>query len=235
MQKTAYSAYFADSSGLDAGAAVQVSGFQVGTVTSVDSDGARVLVKFNVDKDVRLGDRTEAAIKAKSLLGAKVLEITPRGDGQLSGPIPIERTTPAYQLPDALGDLAQPINGLNTDQLNESLTTLAQTFQDTPPELKTAVEGVARFSAGPQRPRRRNCATCSPTPTKSTTVLAQRSDQVVEPDRQHQRAAGAAADTKLRRWIRSRATSRRLSQQLSGFIADNRASYDPRWTSSTAC
>ena len=36
-----------------------------------------MLVTFTVDEDVRLGDRTEAAIKTKSLLGAKVLEVTP--------------------------------------------------------------------------------------------------------------------------------------------------------------
>ena len=86
--KHEYSAYFAESSGLDSGARVQVSGFQVGAVTTVELDGARVLVKFDVSKDIRLGDRTEAAIKAKSLLGVKVLEITPRGDGELRGPIP---------------------------------------------------------------------------------------------------------------------------------------------------
>ena len=53
-QKHEYTAYFAESSGLAAGAHVQVSGFQVGAVTSVDLDGARVLITFNVDRDVRL-------------------------------------------------------------------------------------------------------------------------------------------------------------------------------------
>jgi phospholipid/cholesterol/gamma-HCH transport system substrate-binding protein len=105
-----------------------------------------VLIKFDVDEDVTLGDRTEAAIKTKSLLGSKVLDVTPRGEGQLSQPIPLERTRPAYQLPDALGDLAATINGRDTDQLNNSLATLAQTFQDTPPDLQVAVAAVARFS-----------------------------------------------------------------------------------------
>ena len=88
-----YSAYFAEASGLTTGAAVQVSGFRVGSGLVVELDGPRVLVTFNVDKDIPLGDRTEAAIKTKSLLGAKVLEITPRGDGELAAPIPLERTT----------------------------------------------------------------------------------------------------------------------------------------------
>src|SRR5215218_11441776 len=52
-----YSAYFAEAGGLTDDAAVQVSGFQVGKVESIDLDGPRVLIKFTVDKDIRLGDR----------------------------------------------------------------------------------------------------------------------------------------------------------------------------------
>ncbi len=138
-----------------------------------------MLVKFDVSKDVHLGDRTEAAIKAKSLLGVKVLEITPRGDGELRGPIPVDRTTPAYQLPDALGDLAETIHGLNTDQVNQSLSTLAETFQDTPPDFKVAVEGVARFSQilNDRDAELRNLLANT---NKVTGVLAQRSDQIVD-------------------------------------------------------
>ena len=66
-----YSAYFAEAGGLLPGTAVQVSGFKAGKVDTIALDGARVLVKFEVDKHIRLGDRTEASIKTKSLLGAK--------------------------------------------------------------------------------------------------------------------------------------------------------------------
>ena len=179
------------------GQAVQVSGFQVGEVKSIELDGPRVLVTFTVAKDIRLGDRTEAAIKTKSLLGTKILEVTPRGDGQQEGTIPVERTTSPYQLPDALGDLATTISGLNTDQLSDSLRVLAETFSDTPPELKVAVEGVARFSQtlDERDAQLRNLLTNA---NKATTVLAERSDQVVEPDRQHQRAAGRAGKPKRR-------------------------------------
>ena len=57
----------------------------MGEVASIELDGPRVLIKFTVDKNIRLGDRTEAAIKTKGLLGTKILEVTPRGDGQLAG------------------------------------------------------------------------------------------------------------------------------------------------------
>lgn len=224
-QKKGYSAYFTDSNGLASGAQVQVSGLRVGAVTSVSLDGARVLIKFDVDKQVRLGDRTEAAIKAKSLLGAKLLEITPRGDGQLSGPIPVDLTTPAYQLPDALGDLAETIEALDTDQLNESLASLAQTFQDTPQDLKNAVQGVARISQTINE-RDTQLRGLLANANKATTVLAKRSDHVVgligntNALLVQLRTQNAALD-------QISGSISALSKQLSGFIADNREQLQP--------
>jgi phospholipid/cholesterol/gamma-HCH transport system substrate-binding protein len=173
-----YSAYFAESSGLRPGAPAQVAGFRVGQVSGVKLDGPRVLVTFSVDKHIHMGDRTEAAIRTKSLLGAKVLDLTPRGAAQLTGPIPLDRTTPAYQLPDALGDLAKTVSGLNTDQLNESLTTLAKTFKDTPPDLKAAVAGVARLSRSLDE-RDAQLRGLLENARKATGVLSERTDQVV--------------------------------------------------------
>ena len=114
-------AYFADAGGLRTGNGVEVSGYPVGKVSSIELDGRGALVKFKVGKNIRLGDRTEVAIKGKGLLGSKILDVLPRGDGRLNGPIPIERTTSPYQLPEALGDLATTISGLNTEQLSGSL------------------------------------------------------------------------------------------------------------------
>jgi phospholipid/cholesterol/gamma-HCH transport system substrate-binding protein len=220
-QKEEYSAYFTESSGIGPGAHVQVSGFQVGAVTGVELDGTRVRVDFNVDKNIPLGDSTEAAIKARSLLGAKVLEITPRGEHTLSAPIPIERTTPAYQLPDALGDLAETVNALDTDRLNESLTTLAQTFQDTPPDLQIAVEGVARFSQTLNE-RDAQLRELLADANKVTGVLAKRTDQVVNLI-VNTNALLSQLQTQSSALDHISGSISALSQQLSGFVADNRA------------
>lgn len=220
-----YSAYFAEAGGLRSGAAVQVAGYRVGEVSSVELDGARVLVKFDVDKGVHLGDRTEANVRTKSLLGAKVLEVTPRGDGQLSGTIPVERTRPPYQLPDALGDLSATVSGLNTNAVSDALATLAHTFEDTPPDLKLAVQGVARFS---QTLDTRDAALRKllANANKATAVLSERADEVV----------GLIANTNaLLAELRTQSAalehiSRHLSafaRQLSGFVSDNRQQLRP--------
>ena len=67
---------------------MRVSGLSVGRVSSVKLDGTKVLVNFTVDDDVALGNRTEASIKTETVLGTKMLEITPRGDGKLQGADP---------------------------------------------------------------------------------------------------------------------------------------------------
>jgi phospholipid/cholesterol/gamma-HCH transport system substrate-binding protein len=220
-----YSAYFAEAGGLRTGAAVQVSGFRVGDVSSIDLDGSQVLVKFKVSKKVRLGDRSEAAVKTKTVLGAKILSVTSRGEGTLTGAIPVERTTPAYELPDALGDLATTVDSLNTNQVSDSLATLAQTFQDTPPDLKVAVEGVARFSETLDK-RDTELRTLLANANKATSVLAGRADQVVgliknTDELLAQLQTQSSALDEISHSISALAT------QLSGFVGENRATLRP--------
>jgi phospholipid/cholesterol/gamma-HCH transport system substrate-binding protein len=219
------SAYFADAGGLRTGNGVEISGFPVGKVSSIELDGSGVLVKFKVSKNVRLGDRTEAAIKTKGLLGSKILDVTPGGEGQLEGTIPMDRTVSPYQLPDALGDLATTISGLNTDQLSGSLATLAQTFAHTPPDLRNALQGVARFAQTLDE-RDAHLRTLLDNAAKATGVLAKRTDQVVSLVKDTNallaqlRTQSAALD---QIWMNISAASR----QLQGFIAENRQQLRP--------
>lgn len=174
---TDYSAYFTEAGGLTSGSSVAVSGYDVGKVSSVELDGPGVLVKFHI-AGVRLGERTEASIRLEGLLGTRHLELTSRGDGELSEPIPMERTTSPYELPDALGDLTKTISGLDTDQLSDSLAVLSETFADTAPALREAVNGVARVSETLDK-RDDHLRNLLKNANKATTVLAERSDKVV--------------------------------------------------------
>ncbi|MCV7105062.1 MCE family protein [Mycolicibacterium chitae] len=220
-----HSAYFAEASGLRSGAGVLISGFEVGEVTGIRLEDARVLVTFGVDKNVQLGDLTEASIKTKSMLGAKVLEVTPRGEGVLAEAIPLERTVPAYQLPDALGDLADTISGLDTNRLNESLTTLADTFKDTPPDLRMAVEGVSRFSRTINE-RDEHLRGLLADANKATTVLAERSEQIGDMIR-HSNILLATLRTQNSALDQLGNNVSAVAQQLSGLVADNRADLKP--------
>jgi phospholipid/cholesterol/gamma-HCH transport system substrate-binding protein len=224
-QGSSYSAYFADAGGLKTGAAVQVSGFRVGEVSSIELVDSQALITFDVADNVRVGDRSEVAIKTKALLGSKVLEVIPRGDGTQNGTIPLDRTTSPYQLPDALGDLSATISGLNTNQLSDSLTVLAKTFADTPPQLRAAVQGVARFSQTLDE-RDAELRSLLSNANMATGILAQRSDDVVK----------LVANTNaLLVQLESQSSAldqlsdnfSTLSQQLKGLIAENRTTLKP--------
>ncbi|PND57232.1 mammalian cell entry protein [Mycobacterium sp. ENV421] len=220
-----YSAYFAEAGGLFTGATVEVSGLPVGKVSSIELDGPQVLVAFRINGDVHLGERTLAAIKTKGLLGTKMLDVTPRGDGPLSGPIPRDRTTSPYQLPDALGDLTTTISGLDTQQLSQSLSTMAETFAHTPSDLHRAVAGVSRFAdtLDKQDAQLRNLLANA---AKTTQVLAERTDQIVELVRQTNSlliALNAQSAGLDQLWLKLSDVSR----QLKGFIAENRTQLKP--------
>ncbi len=220
-----YAAYFSEAGGLQSGAAVQVAGYRVGEVSSIDLEGDRVVITFDVDKDIRLGGQTEANIRTKSLLGAKVLEITPRGGGHLSAAIPLDRTTAPYELPDALGDLTTTIDGLDTETVSGSLATLAETFKDTPPQLRAAVDGGGRFSEtlSTRDAALRNLLANANT---ATTVLSERAGDI---------AALVADSNALLAELRTQTDAlaqistnlSALAQQMRGFIDDNRTQLKP--------
>ncbi|CAJ1586083.1 MCE family protein [[Mycobacterium] wendilense] len=220
-----YSAYFANASGLVNGAAVEVSGVQVGRVKSMRLDGPRVLITFDVQSGIRLGDRSEAAIKTKSLLGAKYLEVIPRGEGVQGETIPLDRTTSAYQLPDALGDVASAVSGLDTQQLSASLAVLSETFKDTPPALKSALTNVARFADALDR-RDSELRGLLANARKATGVLAEHSDQIVRLV-DDTNALLAQLITEANALDHISVDIAELTQQIKGFIGDNRQTLRP--------
>lgn len=220
-----YAAYFAEAGGLETNGVVEVSGARIGKVASVALDGPRVLVKFRIPGDIRLGDRTEAAVKVKNFLGTKVIELTPRGEGRLTGPIPLERTTPAYQLPDVLGDLSATVTKLNTDQLSNALSVVAGEFNGTPPEVKAAVEGVARFSQTLDE-RDKELRNLLSNANKVTDVLAKRSDEIVKlvGDTNSLLAALKAENRYLERLF---VDDSRIAWALGAIVDDNHATLRP--------
>ncbi len=222
---TDHSAYFAEAAGIKPGSDVRVSGLGVGRVSDISLEGTKVLIDFTVRDGVDLGDRTEAAIKTETVLGTKYLELTPRGDGTLIGPIPLERSRSPYDLTDALGDLTTTISGLDTAQLSSALTTMADTFRDTPPQLRLALQGVARFS-DTLNTRDAKLRDLLADAKKVTGVLAKRSDQIAQ--------LVANANALLVELVAQRNSVDTLmgnlgavSQQISGLVAENRTQLKP--------
>ncbi len=141
-------AAFSDASGLSSGAPVQVAGTEVGKVADIELAGDHVEITFKVEDGVHFGTKSAAAIRVFTVLGSKYLQLKPRGPGQLDEGtmIPLARTTPAYDIVNALGDLTRTTERIDTKKLSTALDTLSKTFDDTPEEVRKSFEGLSRLS-----------------------------------------------------------------------------------------
>lgn len=176
---TTYQAMFSEAAGLSPGDQVMVAGVNVGTVSDVRLDGPQVRVTFTVGGDTTLGNATGVDIKTSTILGRKALGVRPAGTGTLATdtPIPESRTTSPYSLTGALGDLTTTVSDINTPQLSDSLQALASTLQNTPPDLRSALDGLSRLSTSISS-RDGLLQELLSNAESVTSVLAQRSDQL---------------------------------------------------------
>ncbi|GAA1360923.1 MCE family protein [Streptomyces beijiangensis] len=144
---TAYTADFTESAGLKDGDEVRIAGVKVGKVTEVGLDGAKVKVTFKI-KDAWVGNSSTVAIAIKTLLGDKYLALDPVGTGKQdpSSRIPLTRTTSPYDVTQAFNGLSDTIGEIDTAQLAKSFETISATFKDSPPDVKTAADGLSALS-----------------------------------------------------------------------------------------
>jgi phospholipid/cholesterol/gamma-HCH transport system substrate-binding protein len=144
---TTYSAEFSEAAGLGPDDEVRIAGVKVGKVSDVELEGDRVVVTFKV-KDAWVGDRTSAAIEIKTLLGQKFLSLEPDGHDVLdpADRIPRERTTAPYDVLEAFRGLAETTNQIDTAQLAQSFEVIANTFADTPDDVRGALNGLQSIS-----------------------------------------------------------------------------------------
>ncbi|MGH8961196.1 MAG: MCE family protein [Jatrophihabitantaceae bacterium] len=148
---TTYSAYFTEAAGLTQGNEVRVAGVKVGQVESVGLDYSggqgKVKVTFKV-KDAFIGDQSQAAIKLKTLLGAKFLAIDSTGTSKQDPheTIPESRTTSPFDVYPAFTELTTTVDSIDTTQLAKAFDVLSADFKNTPGSVKTVVNGLTRLS-----------------------------------------------------------------------------------------
>jgi phospholipid/cholesterol/gamma-HCH transport system substrate-binding protein len=176
-----YYAAFSEAGGLKANDEVRVAGVRVGKVDAVELDGDHVKVTFKVEGDVDFGKKSAASIRIKTLLGAMYLALEPAGSGQLAeeSTIPVERTTSPYDVVEAFAGLAETSEKIDTDQLTQSLSTLADLGRNTPDEFRETLEGVSALSET-LASRDEQINTLLTNLQKVSGVLGDRSDDIVK-------------------------------------------------------
>jgi phospholipid/cholesterol/gamma-HCH transport system substrate-binding protein len=222
-----YEAYFADAGGISPGNDVNVSGIVVGKVTGVALAGDVAKVTFTVNRKVRLGDQTLASIKTDTVLGERSLAVTPRGGGSVAS-IPLGRTTVPYTLNMALQDLGQNTSELDKDQLTQALGVLTDSLRDATPQLRRTLDGVAALS----RSINANDEALGQLLARAksvTKVLADRAGQVNQLIIDGN-LLFAALDERRAALSNLIAGIDEVSEQISGFVADNRREFGPALT-----
>jgi phospholipid/cholesterol/gamma-HCH transport system substrate-binding protein len=205
----------------------------VGAVDGISLSGAHVVVTFHVN-GAHFGPQTTAAIKLKTLLGADYLQLSPAGPGQLKsgGTIPLSRTTPAYEIVPAFGKLTQTVSDINTTQLARALSTLADTFRNTPTSLRKTLDGLAALSQTIAS-RDNEVSALLNHAAGVTNVLARNSQQIISIVNSTNQVLAVlnqrrdVIDALLRQ-------SQQLAAQLSGLVTDNAKQLAPTLTSLNA-
>ncbi|KAA8879734.1 MCE family protein [Nocardia colli] len=145
-------AEFAQAAGLRAGASVDVSGIEVGTVRAVRLDGAKVVVDLRVRRDLRLGPDTHAAIKMTTILGKLHVELVPgNGKGLPDSRIVLANTSVPYNLGKVIQDPVykssfERIERIDPAKLRQSLDLLSRQMGDSPQLTVEALNSVGALA-----------------------------------------------------------------------------------------
>jgi phospholipid/cholesterol/gamma-HCH transport system substrate-binding protein len=222
-----YKAAFSEAGGLKVNDEVRIAGVRVGKVEEIELAGDHVLVTFRVDDEAEFGQETRAAIKVKTLLGSMFLALEPAGEGQMDEgyEIPVERTQSPFDVVEAFSGLAETSEDIDTDQLAESLTTLADLTRNTPEEFRDALSGVSALSANVAA-KNEKIGELLGNLEKVSRVLDARDQDIV--------ALMRDADVLFRALVKRRESIHRLllatselSKELTALVRDSRADLKP--------
>lgn len=224
-----YDAFFTNAAGITTGSDVQIYGYPVGKVTSVQlalsQRGAKV--SFTVSRDIRIGDQSLVAIKTDTVLGQRALVVTPRGTGSTTS-IPLGRTTTPYTLNNALQDLGHNVGDLDKATFVTALQTLTDTLHDATPQLRGALDGIVALSRSVNA-RDEQLQQLLAHANNVSRVLSRRSQQINQLI-----VDGNLLFTELdakRRAINTLITGiTAVSREITGFVDDNRREFGPALT-----
>lgn len=224
-----YTAYFAHAGGIATGNPVQIFGYTVGKVDSVELDITHRAAKigFTIDRKIRVGDQSLVAIKTDTVLGQRSIEVAPRGSGSVTS-IPLARTTTPYTLNNALQDLGHNVGELDQPRFVEALQTLTEAMRDATPQVRAALDGITSLSRSVNNRDEKVQQLLHHAKSLSDVVAARSSqiDQLITDGNVlfGELAARRQAIDQLITGIRA------LAGQLSGFVTDNERQLGPALT-----
>jgi phospholipid/cholesterol/gamma-HCH transport system substrate-binding protein len=153
VEKTTYSAYFAEANGLFIGDEIRILGVAVGVVDKIEPQPTSTKVTFSVDKQYPVPADARAAILSPSLVTSRAIQLVPvySGGPKLSpgGSIPLNRTAVPVEWDDfrkqleKLTDALQPTAPGGVNSVGEFINSAADNLRG---EGDTARDTIIRLS-----------------------------------------------------------------------------------------
>lgn len=128
-----YKAQFGDVAGLRVGDDMRVAGVRVGRVQGIEINDAGAEVRFDLVKEQPILDTTKIVMRYQNLLGQRYLALVPSGEGGKPLPdnasIPLDRTSPGFDLTELLNGFRPLFEALRPDDVNQLANSLIQVLQ----------------------------------------------------------------------------------------------------------
>lgn len=222
-----HQALFTEAGGLQPGDDVRMSGMKIGSVDDVSIQHGDALVTFTVDSKYQLGSETTAHIRTKTLLGQRMitLESAGRATLQRTDVIPVSRTSSPYSLNEALSELTTNTAGTDTQGLNQSLETLAETIDQISPQLGPTFDGLTRLSRS-LNSRNETLGELLKSAGDVTAILSQRSQQLNSLILNANSLIGVLNERR-EAIVQLIASTSAVARELSGVVADNEQELRP--------
>ncbi|MBX7435373.1 MCE family protein [Mycobacterium sp. Y57] len=135
-----YTAQFLQAAALQTGNPLTVAGIPIGEVTGMKLAGDHVEAEFTVRNDVDLGTDSRAVIRINTILGGRYLALEPAGSGELPNrSFDLTHTDVPYDLQEALGDVTNTYEQVDSDKFAQTLGILGQELNGVPELLPQAL------------------------------------------------------------------------------------------------
>lgn len=142
-------AAFENAAGVMAGDAVKLAGVDVGRVTGTEIEDGEAVVRFNIDRTVKLSKDSMVGIRWRNVLGQRFLYVYP-GEGddfyEEGERIPSTETEDVADVGELLNKVGPILKAIDPDEANAFLDAINTALQGNEPEIRRLLDEGAKLA-----------------------------------------------------------------------------------------
>ncbi|MEV4209725.1 MlaD family protein [Nocardia salmonicida] len=146
LGKHTYTAELSEAQSVREGDDVRLAGISVGSVTSLQLKPDKVLMRFTVDNEVFVGDKTSLDVRMLTVVGGHYVALYPAGTAPLGDKaIPSDRIRLPYSLIETFQDATAPLAAVDGDTVRNNLAAANSAIATSPEALRTTLDTVGKY------------------------------------------------------------------------------------------